>query len=239
MEKKALCDEFEILSCQGGNRICSTASLTFDQKHHTPVKVGDVMYLHYCLCGHQDLNTYFEQCELVTYPQVEILGTQPNNLYLPTKQVSCKYMYGEQYVYLSCSGKCYDAKCPLIPSPISGNTCSNILKRRTYSISNDGNLVIVQKDKTGFKVKNIFICGNHNCIPHSKVCNLIDDCDDGTDEDSCHNHFTCNIKTNYKKSYIPLSSVCDGKYDCLDLSDESTCCSQMIINGLAQRYRHG
>ena len=165
--------------------------------------------------------------------KVEILVTQPNNLYLPTKQVSCKYMYSEQYVYLSCSGKCYDAKCPLTPSPISGNTCSNILKRKTYSISNDGNLVIVQKDKKGFKVKNIFVCGNHNCIPHSKVCNLIDDCDDGTDEDSCHNHFTCNIKNNYSKSYIPLSSVCDGKYDCLDSSDESTCCSQMIINGIA------
>ena len=69
MEKKALCDEFEILSCQGRNRICSTASSTFDQKHHTLVKEGDVMYLHYCLCGQQDLNTYFEQCELVTYPQ--------------------------------------------------------------------------------------------------------------------------------------------------------------------------
>ena len=227
VEIASLCDE--MLSCQGGNRICSIATSTLDQQKYTPIKAGDVTYLQYCLLGYQDLNTYLEQCEHVIYPPVEILGTQPNNLYLPTKHVSCGYMYGEQYVYLSCSGKCNDAKCP-ITYPISGITCSNIFKRKTYSISSDGKLVIIQKDKKDFKVKNVFVCLNHNCIPYSKVCNLIDDCGDGTDEDSCHNHFACNIKTNNSKSYIPLSSVCDGTYDCLDSSDESTCCHRMLIN---------
>ena len=168
----------------------------------------------------------------MTYPTIEVLGTQPNNLYVPTKHVSCKYVYGEQYVYLSCSGKCYDAECRLISSPISSNTCSNILKRTTYSISSDGNLVIVQKDKYDFKVKNAFVCGDDNCVLYSKVCNLVDDCGDGTDEENFHNHFACNVNTNYSKSYIPISSVCDGKNDCLDSSDESSCCHRKLINSL-------
>ena len=230
VEIKSLCDE--ILSCQRGNKICSTATSTLDQQKYRPVKVEDVSYLYYCLLGHQSLVTFLERCEYLTYPTIEALGTQPNILYIPTKHVSCKYMYGEQYVYLSCSGKCYDAKCPLISTPISGNTCSNILKRKTYSISSDGNLVFVQRDKKDFKVKKIFVCGNGNCAPYSKVCNLIDDCGDGSDEDNCHNHFVCNANTNHSKSYIPLTSVCDEKYDCLDLSDESSCCHRKLINGL-------
>ena len=230
IEIKSLCDE--IICCQEGNRICSTATLTSSQSRYTPVKVGDGNYLHYCLLGHRDLSSYLEQCERLAYPTVEVLGTQPNSLFVPTKPVSCEYIYGEQYLYLSCSGKCYDAKCPLISSPISSHTCSNILKRRTYSISSDGNLVIVQKNKKDFKVKNVFVCSNGNCVLYSKVCNLVNDCGDGTDEDNCHNHFVCNVKSNYSKSYIPISSVCDGKYDCLDSSDESSCCHRKLINGL-------
>ena len=230
VEVKSICDA--MLSCQGGNDICDLEISGLAQLKYIPAKVENVNYLHYCLLGLEDLYGHISSCEHVTYPIFEIFGTQSNHLHLPTKQVSCKYVYGEQYVYLSCSGKCYDAICPLTTTPLASTTCSNILKQKTYSISAGGNLVFVKKRKTDFNVKNVFVCGNERCIHYSKVCNLINDCGDGTDEDNCVNHFVCNVKSNYSKSYILLSSVCDGKDDCLDSSDESSCCHRQLINGL-------
>ena len=230
VEIPSLCDES--LSCDGGNGICKTAVLESSQITYSPVEVENVYHLDYCLSGLQGMYLHNAQCEHATYPTDDMLGTQPNNLFLPVKQVICEYVYGEQYVYLSCSGKCHNTKCPLKSTPLSGSTCSNIIIRRTYTISSSGNLVIVEKYSKGFKVKNVFTCSNENCVPYSKVCNLIDDCGDGTDEDSCNNHFACNVNSNFSKSYIPVSSVCDGQYDCLDSSDEKYCCHRKLMNGL-------
>ena len=230
VEIPSLCDKS--LSCEGGNGICKTTVLASSQITYSPVEVGNVYHLHYCLSGLQDMYLYNAQCEHATYPTDDILGTQPNYLFLPIKQVICEYVYGEQYVYLSCSGKCHNTKCSLKSTPLSSSTCSNIIIRRTYTISSSGNLVIVGKYSKGFKVKNVFTCSNENCVPYSKVCNLIDDCGDGTDEDSCNNHFACKVNSNFSKSYIPVSSVCDGQYDCLDSSDEKYCCHRELINGL-------
>ena len=230
VEIPSLCDES--LSCEGGNWICKTTVLASSQITYSPVEVENVYHLHYCLSGLQDMYLHNAQCEHATYPTDDILGTQPNYLFFPVKQVICEYVYGEQYVYLSCSGKCHNTECPLKGTPLSSSTCSNIIIRRTYTISSSGNLVIVGKYSKGFKVKNVFTCSNENCVPYSKVCNLIDDCGDGTDEDSCNNHFACNVNSNFSKSYIPVSSVCDGQYDCLDSSDEKYCCHRELINGL-------
>ena len=230
VEIPILCDES--FSCEGGNGICKTSGLSSSQTTYNPGKVEDVNYLNYCLLGLQDMYPQHVLCEHAAYP-IYILGTHPNYLYLPIKQVNCEYVYGEPYVYLSYSGKCYNTKCPLSNKPLSRSTCSHIRKRKTYSISSSGNLVFVEKHGKGFKMKNIFVCGNGICVPYNKLCNLIDDCGDGIDEDNCDNRFDCNVKSNFSKSYIQLSSVCDGQYDCLDSSDEKYCCHRKLINGLS------
>ena len=226
---KSICDF--MLSCQGGIEICNSEVSTSSQFDYTPVNVENINYLHHCLIGLEHLYKHIASCEHVTYPTDEILGTKPNYLYVPTKQVSCKYVYGELYVYLSCSGVCYDARCPLTLTPLSGSTCSIILKEKSYSLSSSGSLVFVKKEQNKyFSVNNIFVCDNGNCVDYSKICNLIDDCGDGTDEDNCVNHFVCNVRSNYSKSYIALSSICDGRNDCLDESDESSCCHRQLID---------
>ncbi|ESO82185.1 hypothetical protein LOTGIDRAFT_170222, partial [Lottia gigantea] len=66
-----------------------------------------------------------------------------------------------------------------------------------------------------------FQCKNNNCTFVFRVCDLHDDCGDGSDEENCNTRqceswqFKCN---NYK--CIPKKWQCDGEDDCGDGSDE-------------------
>ena len=57
LEIPSLCDE--MLSCEGGSRICETAALASPQVRYTPVKVENGNHLHICLLGLQGLKVHF------------------------------------------------------------------------------------------------------------------------------------------------------------------------------------
>ncbi|XP_071103874.1 low-density lipoprotein receptor-related protein 2-like [Haliotis cracherodii] len=69
-----------------------------------------------------------------------------------------------------------------------------------------------------------FQCRNLNCTYSFRVCDLHDDCGDGSDEDSCNSRLceTWQLKCGNNKC-IPRRWGCDGDDDCGDGSDETSC----------------
>eukprot|EP00116_Pleurobrachia_bachei_P001880 sb/3462142/ len=139
----------------------------------------------------------------------------------------CRFFYGEAYVFHSCTGQCTNAECPL-KRPVLHNSYYN-LPITIYSLNTELNVVTsVFRQKSAFH-NNVFVCKNRRCILFERVCDLVDDCGDTSDEEAgCANNFQCTDNS----SFLPLSQKCDGKADCKDFSDEcnSSCSRKAIEN---------
>ena len=66
-----------------------------------------------------------------------------------------------------------------------------------------------------------FQCKNKNCTYAFRVCDLIDDCGDASDEENCSDRdcYSWQFKCGNNKC-IPQGWVCDGDDDCGDNSEE-------------------
>ena len=169
-------------------------------------------------------------CRVVTMDEEKVFGVSRassfTQLRVPNTKVSCKTIYGEIYVYLSCMGLCLEenASCPLNNKTLSYDSCPGQYPDRTYALAlaYDSHLTFVRRSPGGqYYHPKYHHCKNSKCVEYDRVCDLVDDCGDFSDEENCINHMVCNDTIDKKKKHIiSLKQKCDGIYDCFDLSDE-------------------
>ena len=231
--EKQLCNTFE--DCASEAAVCSKSREKVVLETQVQ-QTGDVKRLGRCIQGlslpiSSELDNY--TCITASYAQNDAYGVNKTELYLEESKVNCDFVFGEYYVYLSCNGKCIgNVKCPL--SKLQYDSCPYLSESTKLALvkESDNNSPYLTLALPGLNrtYKNeIFSCSNDECISFDKVCNLVDDCGDESDERSCKNHFQCKDGV-----YVAKSSKCDGKVDCNDFSDEcnDACRKSEIINSL-------
>ena len=225
-----LCDGLE--NCGNENEICSISRRSQSlMTKVTTTKKGQAKTLSFCHKGLAGLEFLIGACfsDKFVFPDGEIFGVElKTSVIVPQSKQSCDYMYGEQYLYTSCTGHCLEASCPLRTIP-RYEVCPNQVPNRVGTIVNNEYLIFVTKSLGNAYSNTFFVCTDKiKCIDYSKVCDLINDCADGSDETQCTNHFQCN---SFGK-LLPKTKKCDGNVDCADLSDEcNEHCSKKLLEG--------
>ena len=227
-----LCDMIE--TCGNENQICKLArritdlSTTLIRDDKSEGRIAPA-----CMKGLTSLQNLDSPCIRSTFffPQDDTFGVSNiKALTLPERTTDCNYSFGEAYLFTSCAGNCVASKCPL-SKPLKFDSCGGQFPDRVFTLHNMSSLTFVTPHKGSFH-NDYFLCENDVCVTYDKVCNLVDDCGDGSDEDLCTNHFKCN--RSQSDARIPKWKRCDSQIDCEDLSDEcNSDCGQEIIRGMA------
>ena len=223
----------------GHMKMCSREGSTELEVYSTnPTRLGTEKLLDmvgYCLKGVQkSLGHHIAPCVEENFNPGNIFGVgSVSSVMIPNTVVDCQSLFGKAYIYMSCSGKCVDQpQCPFKPPMYDGCTFENKFPDRKFSIfeMNEINqLTFVYKNKESRMYENrMFQCRNDRCIDFKHVCNLVDDCGDGSDETVCSNNFVCDEP----RRFIARSQKCNGRIDCNDHSDEcNDDCGRQIIPG--------
>ena len=230
-----LCDKID--SCSNENKICEKSRDQPAIMQHAFRAENDDFILLYCLRGLESISYLKNEIcarQKFIHSEKKVFGMNHSSsiIWSPRIKRDCEYFYGELYVFLSCLHLCTNSLCPLEPETGSRlELCPGRFTRsKVFSVDGNGKIAVLIKNAKSRQLSNdIFFCKNTSaCLTYDKVCNLVDDCGDGSDESLCSNHFQCETS----EEYISLDQKCDRKFHCSDLSDEcNDSCGGTIING--------
>ena len=233
VELYELCDGVES-SCENENEVCSASYKSWEV--FTAPITGDrglSKYISFCIEELKNTENFMAKCttfDSFIFPDHDYFGIENRtSITLPRDLQNCDHMFGEMYVYTSCTNKCINSSCPLRNIP-RYEVCPSQFPDRIGTIVNNKYLAFFTRTFGNTYTNRYFVCDNKmKCVDYSKVCDLTDDCGDGSDEEFCTNHFKCTSSGRY----IPKTSVCDKHFDCMDLSDEcSPKCSESILKNV-------
>ena len=224
-----LCDRID--SCGSENEVCQQTRSIVEAFSFTFKTYKNKSVLTYCLPGFMIsmLFGYFCKTFRFQWPNYSVAKRSfAEFVVAPTIPVDCRNVFGKLFVLLSCNSLCKSSDCPL-PPVLKHNSCIGQFPNRVFTIGNDSHLTflipVTVKGSTMYR-QNVFSCQNRRCVEFEKVCDLVDDCGDSSDEKQCNNHFRCEISG----ELLFWSMVCDGNIDCMDYSDEcNEQCSKHII----------
>ena len=232
-----LCNGMDV--CPAENRACKMSrafKFVISKALEFQKLLGDTTkHLSYCLPGvYASVGHHISLCmeERFQFPESGIFGVSPVPIMLPERKQECRNFFGEQYVVMACQNRCKSSTCPL--KVLKPDNCEGSYQMRILSSTRTlSQLTFVyreyDKQKRAKLKSDLFQCRNDKCVKNDKVCNLVDDCGDQSDEENCTNVFYCKIA----KSFIPISEKCNGWVQCNDYFDEcNEQCTKEIISGL-------
>lgn len=162
IEYKNLCDGVE--NCGNENEICSqTRGYAEVETAVVTENKGLNKNLSYCLEGLQSIQNFTNQCVVEHFinPEHEFFGINTKTaVLLPGTKVDCNHLFGEHYLYTSCTGRCINSTCPLKNIPRYEHCPDQFLQNRVGTLANNKYLALFTKSFGNVYTNNFFVCDN-------------------------------------------------------------------------------